>query len=179
MNRKMSYVYDTGNDGIPDTGPLAADPDGSGPLTGGSVSLVFGIIVPEDTPFWVRDGTLVRGSSHWDWQTNHPTAPYNDDAIFHDDILLGTLAQGLEMEVSMWDWVDPLCSGWRQSYSIIVTNSNEISVTGVVISDVIPAQTYPLLNECSPGATWDASTRTISWDMSYSTFSLGRTKVFG
>ena len=71
--------YDTGGDGIPDTGDLTPH--------GGLARMVFLVDIPRRTP----PGTyqlVIRGSSNFDWQTNYPTDPYYADEIFHDETVL-------------------------------------------------------------------------------------------
>ncbi len=71
--------YDTGGDGIPDTGDLTPH--------GGLARMVFLVDVPRRTP----PGTyrvVIRGSSNLDWQANHPADPYYADEIFHDEAVL-------------------------------------------------------------------------------------------
>jgi len=59
---------------------------------------------------------------------------------------------------------DPLCVNWFQHYDITVTNSNNaLTLTGVVISDVLPLKTYLLPALTSPGYSYDAGTRTMVW----------------
>jgi len=75
----VSPDYDSGGDGIPDTGDLTPH--------GGLARMVFLMDVPRRTPpgnYWV----VIRGSSNLDWQTNYPTDPYYADEIFHDEAVL-------------------------------------------------------------------------------------------
>jgi len=59
---------------------------------------------------------------------------------------------------------DPLCVNWFQHYDITVTNSNGLlTLTGVVITDVLPLKTYLLPALTSSGYTYDPVTRAVVW----------------
>jgi hypothetical protein len=75
----VNPTHDTGSDNIPDTGDLAAYG-----APGDNVNLTLVVYVPCSALAGTVDTTTLRGSSHNDWQANHPTAPYDDDAVFHD-----------------------------------------------------------------------------------------------
>ncbi len=75
----VNPAYDTGADGIPDTGDLTSH--------GGYSILVLVLDIPRRSAPGTFEVTL-RGSSNYDWQTNHPTDPYYSDAVFHDETRL-------------------------------------------------------------------------------------------
>jgi hypothetical protein len=81
----VNPLYDTGSDGIPDTGELAPAP---GP---GNTQRIVMKITPASTAVeGLTSTTELKGSSNYDWITNHPGLPYNDDAIFHDQTVAVT-----------------------------------------------------------------------------------------
>jgi len=69
------------------------------------------------------------------------------------------------LELQMWDWHDPLTyTSQRQRYTIVITNTGQVPVTGVVLTDTVPSGVDVLLAESSPGATYDGD-RQVSWPL--------------
>lgn len=110
---------------------------------------------------WAFDGTGWRETSlpgFGDVDNLDMTAMTVDGA----DIYVGThnfndggevWSQALVLNVDKVDWHDPLCSGWTQRYSIQVHNTQNYTLTGVVLTDTLPPRTIPLLDNSTPGAT--------------------------
>jgi uncharacterized repeat protein (TIGR01451 family) len=80
----------------------------------------------------------------------------------------------LVLDVDKADWVDPLCAGWKQQYTITVQNTQAYTLTGVILTDALPAGTLPLLNESSAGAAVVAPS-VVQWDLG--TMNPGETKT--
>ncbi|MBN1874131.1 MAG: DUF11 domain-containing protein [Anaerolineae bacterium] len=79
-NNDIVYMSaDTNTDGIPDTGSLGI----SGTLTS-TIQVILVVTVPPTETVGVYVLTE-RGSSNNDWQDNHASLAYNDDAVYHDD----------------------------------------------------------------------------------------------
>jgi uncharacterized repeat protein (TIGR01451 family) len=75
----VNATADTGSDGIPDSGQLGI----SGTLT--STTQVILVVTVSSTETVGVYTLIERGSSHRDWQDNHATLAYNNDAVYHDD----------------------------------------------------------------------------------------------
>ena len=149
----INPTWDTDHDGIPDTGDLAADPDGPGPLLGGAVRLIVGVTVPPGTPKNALETLLVQGFSHRDWRTRAPGGPYNDPDLFHDQVTLYTLALGADFQISKTPWQPWACPGWNESFTIVVTNSSDSTLTQIAITDVLPSLTYLVPERTTGGYT--------------------------
>ena len=78
--------------------------------------------------------------------------------------LTPTATPAAVLQASVRDWHDPLVASWRQRYTIVVTNVGTASATGVVLVDTIPARTWPLLDQSSPGASFDGGER-VTWQL--------------
>lgn len=70
----------------------------------------------------------------------------------------------LVLDVDKSDWVDPLCAGWKQQYTITVRNTQPYTLTGVVLTDTLPPSTLPLLAESSAGAV-QVAPGVIEWNL--------------
>ena len=66
--------------------------------------------------------------------------------------------------ISMIDQYEPLCKGWKQRYSIWLSNVGLVTVTNVVLSDTLPLGSEPLLRDSTQGATYDGD-RTVVWEI--------------
>ena len=73
-------------------------------------------------------------------------------------------SQALVLDVDKTDWHDPLCAGWRQRYTILVRNTQNVALTNVVVTDTLPASTLPLFGESSAGAA-QVSPGVIRWNL--------------
>ena len=65
--------------------------------------------------------------------------------------------------VNLTDQHDPLCRDWQQRYGIWLSNLGAITLTNVVITDLLPALGDPVLADSSDGATYDAEQGAVSW----------------
>jgi len=59
------------------------------------------------------------------------------------------------LEISKTDAHDPHCIKGKQKYTIVITNTGGSPATGMVITDIRPLGTYPLLDESTPGWVYD------------------------
>jgi len=64
--------------------------------------------------------------------------------------------------VTQMDQYDPLCLNWRQRYSIWVSNVGMITVTNVVLTDVLPLSCQPVLEGSTEGAAYDDQ-QSVTW----------------
>ena len=64
--------------------------------------------------------------------------------------------------VTLLDQYDPLCPNWQQRYSIWLSNVGMITLTHVVLTDVLPLSGRPLLPLSTEGATFDGE-RQVVW----------------
>lgn len=136
----VNPLWDTDSDGIPDTGQLAADPDGAGPALGGAVRLCIEVQVPPGTPAYTVDDLQVKGFSHGDWIMRSPMSPYDDANIYHDQVSLYTLVEGVDLAISKMAGSDWACPGCDTQYTILVTNTSNAELSGLVVTDVLPAE---------------------------------------
>ena len=60
-----------------------------------------------------------------------------------------------KLEMSKIDAHDPHCIKGKQKYTIVITNTGGSPATGVIITDIRPLGTFPLLDESTPGWTYD------------------------
>ncbi len=65
--------------------------------------------------------------------------------------------------LTLMDQYEPLCAGWRQRYSIWLTNVGMITVTNVTLTDTLPLGCEPVLADCTADAAYDADRHTLSW----------------
>lgn len=97
------------------------------------------------------------------------------DAMLADSgkIYVGTLnpleggevwSTALVLDVAKSDWHDPLCIGWRQRYTIQVRNTQNYTLTGVVVTDTLPASTLFLPGDSTPGAV-QVATGVVRWNL--------------
>mgnify|MGYP005848931981 FL=1 len=63
------------------------------------------------------------------------------------------------LALTVQDWHDPLPVGWWQRYTIAITNPHAVDLTGVVVTDTLPAATYLVPERTSHGAQWDGGSR--------------------
>ncbi|NOZ05510.1 MAG: DUF11 domain-containing protein [Chloroflexi bacterium] len=61
------------------------------------------------------------------------------------------------------DWHDPLCVTWRQRYTIHITNQGETVVSGVVITDQIPSDTF--FESATNGGVGSWGSDIVTWDV--------------
>ena len=73
--------------------------------------------------------------------------------------------QPVDLLVTKRDRQDPWYVGWGLGYDISVTNVGEGVATGIVVSDTLPASTYPLLEESTPGARYDQAQGAVIWEV--------------
>jgi uncharacterized repeat protein (TIGR01451 family) len=148
--------WDTDADGIPDTGDLAADPDGPGPLQGGSAKLVIQVAIPEDAPRFTIDALVVQGFSHNDWTMRGGGISYNDPSLYHDQVTLYTEVLGDDFALSIEPWLPWACPGWNHTSTLVVTNTSESTLTDVAVRGLLPASTYLVPESTTPGYTESA-----------------------
>jgi len=113
------------------------------------------------------------------WQTSAPGFGDADNAAANsmlsdgDSIYVGTQnpsdggevwSQALVLDVSKSDWHDPLCVGWRQRYTIQVQNTQNYTLTGVVVTDTLPPSTLFLPSDSSPGAV-QVAPGVVRWNL--------------
>jgi len=69
----------------------------------------------------------------------------------------------VDLALTKLAWADWACPGWNMRYTVLVTNTSAIALSGLVVTDVLPARTY-LVPEFStaPAAQTDEYVR---WEM--------------
>jgi len=67
--------------------------------------------------------------------------------------------------LTMTDLYDPLCSGWRQRYSIWISNVGMISVTNVIVTQTLPLGLSPILSDSTPGGVADKDENSVTWQV--------------
>lgn len=65
--------------------------------------------------------------------------------------------------LTMMDLHDPLCSGWRQRYSVWVSNVGAISVTNLIITQTLPVGLEPVLGDSTPGGELGPNQNAVIW----------------
>jgi len=73
-------------------------------------------------------------------------------------------SQALVLDVAKTDWHDPLCIGWRQRYTIQIQNTQNYTLTGVVVTDTLPVSTLFLPGDSTPGAV-QVSPGVVRWSL--------------
>ncbi len=140
-------------------GTLAADPDGAnGPLVGGSATLHFHVRV---TPTQAQVGTRIRlnDGAYANGNTRSSGTPVSAGPSEHlDTTAVGLPTHGLALTKA----VDRATAspGDTLTYSLTYRNSGNLTETQVVVSDPLPPRTTYV-----SGGTYDASTRTVSWNV--------------
>ena len=158
-------AYDTSHNGGYDVFVTSLSPDGSELLystfLGGSdLDMAYSMALD-------RSGAaFVTGEI---WFEDFPTTAGAYDTSYNggwSDAFVAKLGVGPHrLDVSIADWVDPLPSGWKQRYTIVMSNTSSLTATNVVVSDTLPAMTYPLPDESTPGGTYDEGTHTVFWEL--------------
>jgi hypothetical protein len=59
---------------------------------------------------------------------------------------------------------DPLCEGEQQRFGIWISNISMVTVTNIVLTDVLPLDSAPLLAQSTPGGTFDGDI-TVHWEL--------------
>jgi len=65
--------------------------------------------------------------------------------------------------VTLMDQYEPLCAGWRQRYSIWLSNVGMVTVTNVVLTDTLPLGCEPSLADSTANATYDNTKQPMVW----------------
>ncbi len=73
-------------------------------------------------------------------------------------------SQALVLDVAKTDWHDPLCIGWRQRYTIQIQNTQNYTLTGVVVTDTLPVSTLFLPGDSTPGAV-QVAPGVVQWSL--------------
>ncbi len=67
--------------------------------------------------------------------------------------------------LTMTDLYDPLCQGWRQRYSIWISNVGMISVTNVIVTQTLPLGLTPVLADSTAGGMMDDDESSVAWQV--------------
>ena len=67
--------------------------------------------------------------------------------------------------LTMTDQSDPLCLGWRQRYSIWLSNIGSVTVTRILITDTLPAGTEAILSDSTFGASLSDEDTLVTWQV--------------
>jgi uncharacterized repeat protein (TIGR01451 family) len=59
---------------------------------------------------------------------------------------------------------DPLCEGEQQRFGIWVSNISMVTVTNIVLTDVLPLDSAPVLAQSTPGGSFDGDI-TVRWEL--------------
>ncbi len=59
---------------------------------------------------------------------------------------------------------DPLCEGEQQRFGIWISNISMVTVTNIVLTNVLPLDSAPLLAQSTPGGTFDGDV-TVRWEL--------------
>ncbi|MCZ7574440.1 MAG: hypothetical protein M5U01_38305 [Ardenticatenaceae bacterium] len=92
-----------------------------------------------------------------------PQGPDQPQWSAHGDLRQVDLASPT-LAVTIRAVFDPLCITWHQSYSLRVGNASAtIAQTAVTLTNTLPERTYFLPDRSTPGATYDPTTREVTW----------------
>ena|GEM_PF-731286 len=65
--------------------------------------------------------------------------------------------------LTMTDLYDPLCSGWRQRYSVWISNVGMISVTNIMVTQTLPVGLEAVLADSTPGGELGPQEESVTW----------------
>lgn len=71
----------------------------------------------------------------------------------------------VRISVAVNDRQDPCYVGWKVGYDIQVANIGGVAAINLVVTDLIPGETYPLLEESTPGAIFDRAQGAVVWEI--------------
>ncbi len=74
-------------------------------------------------------------------------------------------SQSADWALSFDGGPDPVCAGYNLAYSLTCQNTGSVKLHHVRITDTLPQGVWPMLDQSSPGAVYDAASRTVSWDL--------------